>query len=294
MIFPLWALFGMISASLSAGMMLIQERVKVEGFAIAFWNKVACIVFMLPLALWFGLPDNPVFYALVTAQALLWVISDVIFFNAVAKVGAGVVSRLLPLSVILTFCLWFLFEPSLLGDYLDTPIRSALVFVTLCASVWFSMQLKACPVSWQALRLIWFVVFAAVVGPIMFKLVSQHTDIQRGPFSYVVIEASVMVAIWAIYYAIRRPLPRAVMFSRPAIRAGFMIGSVSSLMVASNFAAIFYVDNPGLLPAVKFTDTLLIMLFYKSTGRKEAAKVAAGLGIVDCATIIILVKSWRE
>ncbi len=292
MIFPLWALFGLLSASLSAVMMLIQERLKVDGFAIAFWNKVACIVFMLPLALWFGLPNQPIFYALVIGQAFLWVISDVIFFNAVAKVGAGVVSRILPLSVILTFCLWFLFDPALLGVYLETPIRSALVCVTLCASVYFSMQLRDCPVSWQALRLIWFVVFAAVVGPLMFKLVAQHTDIQRGPFSYVVVEASVMVALWMIYYAIKKPLPRTVMLSPSAIKAGFMVGSVSSLMVASNFAAMFYVDNPGLVPAVKFTDTLLIMLFYKATGRKETANVMAGLGIVACAAIIILLKAY--
>lgn len=291
MVFPLWALFGLISASLSAVMMLVQERLKIAGFAIAFWNKVACIALMAPFALYFGLPDNPIFYGLVVGQALLWVVSDVIFFDAVAKTGAGVISRLLPISVILTFCLWFVFDPSLLGEYLDTPIRSALVFLTLCASVWFSMQLKACPVSWKALRIIWFVVFAAVAGPILFKLVAQHTDIQRGPFSYVVVEASVMVMLWSLYYLIKKPVPRAVFFHRDSIKAGFIIGIFSSLMIAANFAAIFYVDNPGLVPAVKFTDTLIIMLFYKMTGRKEDANVIAGMGIVACAAVIIILKA---
>lgn len=292
MIFPLWAVFGLISASFSAGMMLVQERVKVDGYAIAFWAKVACIVLMAPLALYFGLPDNPVFYALVFSQAILWAISDVIFFNAIARVGAGVISRILPLSVIATFCLWFVIDPALLGEYLDTPIRSALVFLTLCASVWFTMQLRSCAISWQALRIIWFVLFAAVVGPILFKLVAQHTDIQRGPFSYVVVEAAAMVFLWSLYHAIKRPVPRAVMLAPSAIKAGFAVGFFMSLMVASNFAAMLYVDNPGLVPAVKFTDTLLIMLFYKTTGRKEVANVAAGLGIVACAAVIIILRSY--
>jgi hypothetical protein len=292
MFFPLWALFGLVSAAFSAGMMLVQERVKVDGYAIAFWSKVACIVLMLPLALYFGLPDDPLFYALVLSQAILWAISDVIFFNAIARVGAGVISRILPLSVIATFCLWFVFDPALLGIYLETPVRSALVFITLCASVWFTMQLKACPISWQALRIIWFVLFAAVIGPLLFKLVAQHTDIQRGPFSYVVVEAAAMVALWLLYHLIRRPVPRAMMLDPSAIKAGFAVGFFMSLMVASNFAAMFYVDNPGLVPAVKFTDTLLIMLFYKATGRKETANVAAGLGIVACAVIIILLRSY--
>lgn len=292
MIFPVWALFGLISAGFSAGLMLVQERVKVDGYAIAFWAKVACIVLMLPLALYFGFPDNPLFYALVLSQAVLWAISDVIFFNAIARVGAGVISRILPLSVIATFCLWFAIDPALLGEYLETPVRSGLVFLTLCASVWFTMQLKACAISWQALRIIWFVLFAAVVGPLLFKLVAQYADIQRGPFSYVVVEAAAMVTMWTIYHVIRRPVPRAVMLAPSVIKAGFMVGFFMSLMVASNFVAIFYVDNPGLVPAVKFTDTLLIMLFYKATGRTETANVAAGLGIVACAAIIILLRSY--
>src|SRR5690606_3367431 len=163
---------------LSAGVMLVQEKLKIEPFAIAFWNKVAVIVFLLPVACYFGFPDQPAFYALVFANAVIWVISDVIFFGAVAKSGAGVISRLMPISVIVTFCVWFLFDPALFHTYLETPVRSALILLTLCASVWFAMQLKHCPVSWQALRLVWFVLFAAVIGPIMFKLIAQHTDIQ--------------------------------------------------------------------------------------------------------------------
>jgi len=290
--FPLWAAFGLTSASLSAVMMLFQERLKIDGFAIAFWNKIACIVFMLPIALYFGLPGSPMFYALVAGQAILWVISDVIFFNAIPKVGAGVVSRILPVSVIISFCLWFLFEPSLLGKYLEMPVRSGLVFATLCASVYFATRLKNCPVSWKALRLIWFVVFAAVIGPIGFKLITQHTNIQQGPFSYVACEAMIMVAYWLVWYFIRRPVPHNVLFSTAAVKGGFLIGSVSSLMAASNFAAIFYVDNPALIPAIKFTDTMIILIVYKLTGREEKADVISGLGIVLCAAIIIILKTW--
>ena len=101
---PLWAVFGLISATLSAGVFLVQERFKLDGFVMAFWNKVTAIVIMLPLVIYMGAPDNPQFYLLLCAQAMLWVVSDVIFFNAIPKVGAGVVSRLLPVSTIATFC----------------------------------------------------------------------------------------------------------------------------------------------------------------------------------------------
>lgn len=273
-------------------MMLLQERLKVNGFALAFWNKVACILFMAPVMAYMGLPDSPVFYALVAGQAMLWVVSDVVFFTAIPKVGAGPVSRLLPLSTIATFCLWFLFDPGLFGQYLQTPWRSLAVFVILCASVGFAVRLKRCPVSWAAMRMIWFVLFAAVVGPIGFKLVARHADISQGPFAFVVCEAVVMVGCWILWWMVRRPIPADVLFNRDAARAGLAIGSVSSVMVAANFAAVHYADNPALIHGIRITDAAMILLVYKAIGKREDADVKAGLGIVACAILIIVLKAW--
>ncbi len=290
--FPLWAVFALICASMSALMLIIPERAQVDGFAMAFWNKVAAFIFMVPLVLWNGLPQQWEFYALVATQALLWVVSDVIFFRAIPKVGAGVVSRILPISVILTFCLWFLFDHELFRQYLGMPMRSLLVCAALCGSVYFAMRLKKCEVSWAAVRMIWFVLFAATVGPLMYKIITRYTDIQQGPFAFVLFEAAIMIPIWCAYYTWRRPVPINVMFSGRVLKYGALIGGVSSLVAISKFAAMHYVDNPGLVPAVKYTDAIMIMGYYKMTGRTEKADVIAGLGIVGCAAAIILLKSF--
>jgi len=291
--FPLWAAFGLTSAALSAIMMLAQEKLKVEGFALAFWNKVGCFCIMLPFAIYFGFPHQWQFYALVAAQAVLWVISDVLFFRAIPKVGAGVVSRILPISVIFTFFLWFLFDPALAKTYMETPWKSLGVVACLFLSVYCAMRLRHCAVSWQAVRLLWFVIFAAIIGPIGFKLITQHVEIAKGPFTFVVFEAAVMIFLWLLWYALAKtkPVERAVMLSAHAIKSGFLIASVSSFMVASNFMAIAYVDNPGLLPAVKFLDAFLILVVYRVVGKKEDADIWAGLGIVFCAVMIVVLKS---
>lgn len=289
--FPLWAGLGLISATLSTGVMLTQEWAKLPGFAMAYWNKVACAVFALPFVLYFGAPSNPWFYLILFAQAGLWVISDVIFFNTINKVGAGLVSRILPVSVILTFFLWFAVDPATLTKYLATPWLSAAVVGALCASVYFAMRLKKCPVSWSAVRMIWFVIFASVVGPMAAKLVMGQSTFAQGPFAYVFFEALAMIAMWSVYYAIKKPVTRTMLVNKDAVRGGFTVGIFSFLMVASNVAALQLVDNPGLLPAVKFTDTFIILMYYKFINRKEQSDVIAGLGIVACAAVIIILKS---
>lgn len=289
---PLWAGLGLASATFSSGVMLTQERFKLPGFAMAFWSKAACILFALPFVLYFGAPANPLFYGILVAQALLWVVSDVIFFSTVSSVGAGVVSRILPSSVIITFFLWFLIDPATLDKYLQTPFLSLGVVAALGASVYFATRLKRCPVSWAAVRMIWFVIFAAVVGPLAIKLLLGQSTFRQGPFAYVFFEGLFMLTVWGAYYLWRRPVERAVMFSRKTLTGGLIVGGFSFLMLSTNAAALFLVDNPGLLPAIKFTDSFIILLYYKLTRRKEESDVLAGLGIVACAALIIVLKSF--
>lgn len=289
--FPLWAIFALLCAASSALVLIIPERVKCDGFALAFWNKVAAFVFMIPFVLYAGLPGQWEFYALVAAQALLWVVSDVIFFRALPKVGAGVVSRILPGTVIVTFFAWFLFDHALLREYLAAPWRSFFVCAALCGSVYFAMRLKKDPVSWAAIRMIWFVLVAAVAGPLMYKMVTQHTTIEQGPFAFVMFEAFVMVSIWSVYYAARRPIPVSVLFSKNSLKGGAMVGAAMCLVSLSKFAAMHYVDNPGLVPAVKYLDAIIIMVYYRAIGKTEKADVLAGMGIVACAAVIVILRS---
>ena len=289
--FQLWAVFALLCAASSALVLLIPEKVKCDGFALAFWNKVAAFVFMIPLVLYMGMPTQWQFYALVAAQACLWVVSDVIFFRALPVVGAGVVSRILPVAAILTFVLWFLFEPTLLQDYLSKPVLSAVVLAALCGSVYFATRLKRDPVTLRAVRMIWFVLFAAVIGPLMYKMVTQHTTIAQGPFAFVLFEAFVMVSIWSVFYAVKKPIPSSILFSKASLRGGAMVGAAMCLVSLTKFAAMYYVDNPGLVPAVKYLDAIIVVAYYRAIGKTESADVIAGLGIVFCAAVIILAKS---
>lgn len=288
---PLWAVFALLCAASSALVLIIPERLKCDGFALAFWNKAAALVFMIPLVIYNGLPGQWEFYALVAAQACLWVVSDVIFFRALPEVGAGVISRLLPGTVIATFVLWFFFDPALFGKYLTTPVRSALVGVTLCGSVYFATRLKHDPVSWAAIRRIWFVLFAAIVGPLMYKMVTKYVSIEQGPFAFVLFEAMVMVTLWSVFYAVKKPIPASVLFSKQSLKGGAMVGAAMCLVSLSKFAAMHYVDNPGLVPAVKYLDAIIVMAYYRAIGKVEKADVMAGLGIVVCAATIVVLKS---
>lgn len=291
MAFPLWAVFGAWSAILSTALLLLQDRLKADGFALAIWVKVTAVLVTLPFIIVHGLPHNPLFFVMLGIGAVMYTISDVVFFRAVAKVGAGPVSRILPCSVILSFLLWFLVQPSLLDKYLASPMPSALILIVLCIWAYCATHLKKCAVTMQAVRALWFTLFAATVGPILAKTITGYADIGQGPYSYVFCEGIMMITIWGGYYLLRRPIPINVLFSRHSCTSGMIVGCVSAMMVISNITAYYYIDNPAYVPAIRYMDAILILGAYALMGRRSEGNIPAGLGLVACAIALIILRA---
>ena len=284
-------MFGLVTAALSATVLLLQEHFKAHGFAMAFWIKVACAIVTLPFVIATGLPGNPMFYALLAAQSLLWVVSDVIFYRGVKEAGAGVISRIMPIATIVGFLVWFLFDPALAGVYLARPWNSAAILGVFALSAFFAFHVRKCHVTMNALRAIWFVLAANVIGNVMNKFITLKADLAQGPYAYTFFQALVMIAIWSIYYMIRRPLPHREMFSKKTIKAGLIAGVVAAGTVTAGIYAVYHADNPAYVSSMRYLDTVLILLFYRATGKPSRGNVWASLGIVACASALIVLKA---
>lgn len=292
MFFPLWAVLGLSAALLSTAIPLIQEKMKGDGFAIAVWVKVTVVALTALPAFHFGLPADPKFYLTLAVTALLWCVSDVVYFRAVPRVGAGIVSRLLPSAVLISFVLWFLIDPALLTAYLAHPLVSlaivaVLVFATLCA-----MLVKRDPVSWAGVRLIWFVIFAACVGPVIDKLSLGYAPARQAPWAFMFFQGLMMLGFWAIYFLLRRPVSATLLFSREQIATGAVIGAVGTAALALKTTALVDVEQPAYLQVLLFTDALWILLYYRLTGRPETSNILAGLGLVFSAVALIVLKQF--
>ncbi len=291
MVFPPWAFYGICTALLSAVTMLMQEKFKVNGAALAFWNKVICVIAMTPFVTYYGLPHEVRFYVLMGISSLLYAISDVVYFGGISKAGAGTVSRVLPVSVIFSFLLWFAVDPSSFHDYLQKPAIAALIFVVLCVWVYCATHLRKCAVSMKTARTVWFVIFAAIVGPLIAKETTNSTDIGYGMYGYPFVQALMMVTLWTLFFHAKKPVTTAVLFSRNVLRYGLLIGSVNSLGMVVGVLALYRVDNPAYTAAVGYLNTFFILLAYAAMGRKNDGNVIAGVGMVVCAAVLIILKA---
>ncbi|OIN87822.1 MAG: hypothetical protein AUJ12_00525 [Alphaproteobacteria bacterium CG1_02_46_17] len=288
---PLWILLGFAASFLNTAIPLIQEKVKADGFAVAVWVKITVVVTSLPVVLYMGFPTDIGFYVMTAISGAIWCINDIIYFRTIPVVGAGVVSRILPASVILSFVVWFAFDPALLVTYLERPWQAGALFAIVLLSVSFSMMMKSCPITWKGVRMIWFVVLAAAIGPLIDKLSLGYAPAAKAPSAFMFSQGLIMLVFWASYSLIKRPVSRAVFLSKDSLKAGLSIGVVASAKLALKFQALIYCDHPALLSVILFTDALWIIFYYRLTGREDHSKIWAGLGLVGCAAALVLVKS---
>lgn len=288
----IWITLGIVAAIVSSGIPLVQEKHKGNPFAVAIWVKIGVALLTLPFVLYFGLPDNPRFYIFAGLSAAIWSISDVIYYRSVSEVGAGIVSRVLPSAAILSFLVWFMINPDQLQKYLDNPIQGGLIFLIIIVASLLAMLMKKCPVSWRGLQLVWFVLMAAAIGPLVEKISMGDTPKMQTPFAMTFIQAVMMLGFWAVFALIKRPISLTTFTLPTSWKTGLMISTFMTVVLCARFTALQYVENPAFLSVILFTDSLWILLYYRLIGRKDDSKIWVGLGIVGCAAALVLVKSF--
>ncbi len=288
---PLWAILGLAAALVSTAIPLLQEKNRADPFALAIIVKLVSAIAIAPAVFHQGFPTNLNFYLAVSLTSFLWAISDVIYYRAVTQAGAGVVSRLLPSAVVFSFILWFFFDPSLFDRYLDKPVQAGLIVTIILLSAFFAMQIRKCRVSWRGFRLIWFVIFAACVGPLLEKMTLGQAPSAQAPYAFVFIQACFMIGFWLIFLWIRKPISFSTLTSSLSLRTGIVIGLCSALAVTLRFMGLQEVEHPAYLSVLLFTDALWIVLFHRLIGWNDGSNIKAGLGIVFCAIALVIVKS---
>lgn len=288
----LWVLYGLAASFLAAVPPLAQEKLKASPLALAVGIKVGMVLMTLPFVINEGLPVAPAFYVAIAATSAVWCLSDVYYYRAVQIVGAGPVSRLLPVTAIISFIAWFFVKPDVINQYVAEPWIGVGITACIVMATVFASRLTRCAVSRQAVGLLWFVMLASAMDPIAAKLILHSAGAaSQAPFAYVFVEAIFMLLIWGVYAQVRRSAGGRLRVEGVVVRAAVIIGMLNATrLIIQNFAYMD-VDNPALLRVLMFTDALWIIAFYKLVGRREAANVWAGLGIVVSAAGLVLLKS---
>ena len=290
-----WIVFALITAFAQAAVPLINEYFKVRSIHLLFWMRVMTSIALLPVVLFVPWPDNPLFYVFTLASALIFAYADIIYVGLAATIGAGVVSRIEPLSVGLTFLLWLVVAPMMISDYLDQPLRGGGIIFAFVGSLYFALRLQNCTLSREALRRLLPMIILVAFGVVSAKMAMDSSPTFSGVIYYALIQSVFVLVVYILALNIK---PLAIRFEglghsislkdKRVLLAGFCMGVNWMIGVPSKQYAFSLVENPAYVTLIALTSPLWVLAVYRLVGRREEADVKSGLGLVICAAALVV------
>lgn len=287
---PLWFLLALAASFLNAFGMYMHQRLGGTNVATAVWMKIFAVMVAVPVLIQVGLPQEPMFYVMTAGAAAIWCFNDLVYFEAVKKHGAALLSRLSPLGIILGFIAWFFVHPELLAQYLADKPRFAGICATLLLAAVCAAFVKRCQFSSDALKTIWPIILAAVVGIILLKSAVDYAPTEQGVFGYVGFEASMMLIFYALYFSVRRRGAAREIFSKSGLKTGGLVGLCLMTGVVLRTYAWQSVSHPAFVTAICMLDVIWLIILTRLSGWKDESNKIAGLGIVLAALALAFLK----
>lgn len=302
-----WALYAVIAAVFSAGFYLTNQYMKQSGRRVVFWMRAMIVAVMTPFIPLLHWPQEPSFYGIVILTALFGTTADIRTMDATAKYGGGVVARVMPVTVVAAFFLWFFFAPGLLQGYLNEPLRALCICLALGGCVFFAVRLHKCEVSRAAMIYMLPALSGYTATTILNKSAMQFGDFSHDyagvVFGYMYIQSWSAIILIGLFSG-----PAAIFFSGPAAaakklkpEAGFKKVLAAAILVSlvwighmtfKNYA-VAYTPHPSYQAAVNLTAPVFISIIYLFLGHREKANVRDGMGIVVSVLLLVLMTVKR-
>lgn len=285
-----WVGLSVGSAVTAAIMPIMHEKVRAERLSMLFWLRMVMLVIAFPVLCFVGWPGDATFYVATMVTAFIWAYADLSSFRATEEFGAGPITRLIPLNVIVTYFMWIVVDPDVLHGYIDNPVQGLGIFASMVAAVFFAMRLQRHPVSRHAIRALGPVILMSGMGVVFAKIALDHVGYasnHSGVFGYMAIQAFFMILIFGALEAVWHPVPRAVFTGRVAVQAGLLMGLNSVAHLIFKSYAYQMVANPAYVSVIILTTPLFVLLYYKLVKKQDVGDIKAGLAVVICAAAMV-------
>lgn len=285
-----WVLFSLIAALPAAVSVLANQYFKLPGHLLVFWSRVVTVLCMAPFMAQIALPEDPRFYIAVAVTALLGAFADMRAYNASARHGAGAVSRVMPLGIVLSFFVWLGVDTSMIGKYLDHPFSTAAILVALSGITFFSMRLRHCVVTRTAFVHMLPALLAYTATNVLNKYAMHFGAIEGAVFGYMFVQSALAVVIAGGYAAYHEGKPQRQKWAWQPLAFNALLLAIVWIahMTFKNYAMAF-TPNPAYQSAVLQVTPLLVAGVYKIVGHRENADVKSGLYLVAFVALLALV-----
>ena len=275
-----------------------NQILKLSANVLMLYRGFGTFIVMIPLGVMFYERFSALFYALCAVQGLAVAFIDHRFFRSSKAFGADVTSFMQPLSLFLTFMIWMFFKPHLFMEYLQHPLKSLLIMLSLSGIVVSVLLMRKVRINQKAFLYLLPCVLVGAYLDTNNKLALDSSD--AGFFSTIIYYNMVsgLFAGLGTLYNFRKNIGKvkSAFDKKAAIKGLFIIFSLSMLIFTKAYALILTV-NPAYVIAINYLAPLWIVLFnynYNLFAEKTVRiNVNFKIMLAEVVSVIVLILSTR-
>jgi hypothetical protein len=284
----LWAFYALASAFFVSLIMLFSERYNQSGIGFLAVIRLGSALTMLPFMFFVEWPKETLFYIYGALAYVLFSMSDVFIFRVSASYGAGVLSRWMPLTAIISFLIWLSIDDDTLKHYIENPLIALGIIASLCAIVFCMSCLRACEVSIAAFKVVLPALVLIPFGGVLTKLAFDLTELSSATLVILFVGSFFGLATYSVLYRFIPSVKQSFNMNAVTIKIGIICSLFSTLLIYTANLSFDLVSNPAYATAVSFTSAIWILLIYKLIGKQDSARVLPGLGIVIFTALLVI------
>jgi hypothetical protein len=289
----LWVINGLIYGFFTALYTMVNQRHKFNGYVLGVWRGYGIALLFFPFLFVFPLQTDWRNWALLILQGVLIGIYDSHLFFASARYGAGVTSRLMGLSVLVTTVMWWMLTPKLflhLADNGSVFITLLLALFGFCVCYWYMMK---APLSKKAFWYMLPAVLALAGMSVATKEIAMMGQNVWANIVYYLVVATfvsgsynLVLLLYHASYGYGAALRRLV--APEIVHTGIYIVSFSAALIAAKTMAMRTSPNPGYVVTLLLTAPFFVFMLSRGQRKENALSAKAGFAMVFFLVLIMI------
>ena len=289
----LWVINGLIYGFFMALYTLVNQKHKFNGYVLGVWRGFDIALIFFPFLFVVPLQTDWRNWSLLIIQGILIGVYDSHIFFASARYGAGVTSRLLVLSVLITTAIWWGLTPQLFVKLLYNES----VFITLllalfgfCVCYWYVMKSK---ITRDAFFYMIPAILALAGMSVATKEIAMMGQDVWDNILYYLVVSTFISGIYNCFLLLKQKqfnvaLAMRMIFAKEVVATGIFIVGFSAALIAAKTMAMRLSPNPGYVVALLLTAPIFVYLLTRNSKASGGFTEKAGFAMLFFLILIML------
>ena len=289
----LWVINGLIYGFFMALYTLVNQKHKFNGYVLGVWRGFGIALIFFPFLFVVPLQTDWRNWSLLIIQGILIGVYDSHIFFASARYGAGVTSRLLVLSVLVTTAIWWGLTPKLFVKLLYNES----VFITLllalfgfCVCYWYVMKSK---ITRDAFFYMIPAILALAGMSIATKEIAMMGQDVWDNILYYLVVSTFISGVYNCFLLLKQKqfnvaLAMRMIFAKEVVATGIFIVGFSAALIAAKTMAMRLSPNPGYVVALLLTAPIFVYLLTRNSKASGGFTEKAGFAMLFFLILIML------